>query len=109
MFVLLEENNGFNDVTQFEIVKMTSGKGVETFDGKGCPGTTQADGKPGGEGLTPQYRGEPRGNPPRTVWLAEREEHEQVISTIPKIRQTTGDTRGRKNVDVHVQICIKTV
>ena len=51
----------------------------------------------------------PRGNPPRTVWSAEREEHEQVISTIPKIRQTTGDTRGRKNVDVHVQICSKTV
>ena len=33
----------------------------------------------GGEGLTPQYRGEPRGNPPRTVWSAEREEHEQVM------------------------------
>ena len=50
----------------------------------------------GGGGSTPQYRGEPRGNPPRTVWLTEREEHEQVISKIPKIKQTTGDTRGRK-------------
>ena len=75
---------------------------------KGAGGNS-ARRRPGGGGLTPQYRGEPRGNPPRTVWSAEREEHEQVISTIPKIRQTTGDTRGRKNVDVHVQICSEAV
>ena len=88
---------------------MTSGKGVEKCNGKRCPRPTQADGGLGGGGLTPQYRGEPRGNPPRTVWLAEREEHEQVISKILKIKQTNGDTRGRKNVDVHVQIRSKTV
>ena len=70
---------------------------------KKVPGDNSSRRQLGGEGLTPQYRGEPRGNPPRTVWSAEREEHEQVISTIPKIRQTTGDTRGRKNVDFHLQ------
>ena len=57
----------------------------------------------GGGGFNPAVEGGTRGNPPRTVWSAEREEHEQVISTIPKIRQTTGDTRGRKNVDFHLQ------
>ena len=39
---------------------MTSGKGVKKCDGKRCPGATQADGG-AGEGLTPQYRGEPGG------------------------------------------------
>ena len=88
---------------------MTSGKGGGKCDGKRWPGATQAHGHPGGEVQPRSIGGNPRGNPPRTVWSAEREEHEQVISKIPKIKQTTGDTRGRKNVDVHVQICIKTV
>ena len=57
---------------------MTSGKGVEKCNGKRWPRATQAD-RLGGGGLTPQYRGEPRGNPPRTVWLGEREEHDQVM------------------------------
>ena len=40
----------------------------------------------------------PRGNPPRTVWSAEREEHEQVISKIPKIRRANGPWRVRSRV-----------